>query len=265
MNKIGFLGAGNMASAMVDGLLAKHALASDLTCYSATGASAARLAGRTGIAQVSSSTALFTNADMVVVAFKPQHLDQAGTEFEILSDGKLLVSVLSGKRMERLQKAFPRARNIVRTMPNTPARIGAGITAWCSLHPLSSGDRAGLETLLGALGQFIEVEEKSMDAVTAVSASGAGFVFEFAGALCAAAIAAGLDPATAKALAVETLLGSSRLLAHTQESPEALRNQVTSPNGTTLAGLRRMEAGDFRGLIRETVLAAKARAEELSR
>jgi pyrroline-5-carboxylate reductase len=266
MIKIGFLGAGNMASAMVDGLLARQILpAADMTCFSASGTSAARLAGRTGIAQAGSPAELFAQADLLVVAFKPQHLDATGAAFKALSKDKLIVSVLSGKRLARLQQGFPQARNIVRTMPNTPARIGAGITAWCSLHPLTPADHTALESLLGALGQFIEVGEESMDAVTAVSASGAGFVFEFAGALCAAAVAAGLEPAIAKTLTVETLLGSARLLARTQEPPETLRNQVTSPNGTTLAGLQRMEARDFRGLMRETVLAAMARAGELSR
>lgn len=266
MSKIAFLGAGNMAGAMVDGLLAKQVVPpGDIACYSASGTSAQALAARTRIRQAANLNELTEDADLLVVAFKPQHLAAADPRLAELTRGKLVVSVLSGKRLGRLARSFPHARNVVRTMPNTPGRIGAGITAWCAHHPLADGDRAIVESLLSALGRFIEVDESMMDAVTAVSASGAGFVFEFAGALREAAVAAGLPPATATTLAIETLLGSARLLARTGEEPETLRNQVTSPNGTTLAGLRRLEAGNFRGLIRETVLAAQARAGELSR
>ena len=182
-----------------------------------------------------------------------------------LTAGKLVLSVLAGKKIASLARVFPRARNLVRTMPNTPGQIGAGITGWCVRDPLTAADRATVETLLGALGQSVEVAEPQMDAVTGVSGSGPAYVFEFAAALRDAGVAAGLEPATAQKLAVETLLGAARLLARKNIEPETLRNQVTSPNGTTFAGLQRMAARDFRGLIRETVLAATARSEELSR
>jgi pyrroline-5-carboxylate reductase len=161
-------------------------------------------------------------------------------------------------------KTFPRARNLVRTMPNTPSQIGAGITGWCVRDPLAPADQTTVDTILGALGKAVEVVETQMDALTAVSGSGPAYVFEFAAALRDAGIAAGLNTETAQKLSVETLLGAARLLARMNIEPETLRNQVTSPNGTTFAGLQRMAAGDFRGLIRETVLAAKARSEELS-
>jgi len=182
-----------------------------------------------------------------------------------LTAGKLVISVLAGKKIASLARIFPHARNLVRTMPNTPGQIGAGITGWCVRDPLTSADCATVETILGALGQSVEVDEPQMDALTGVSGSGPAYVFEFAAALRDAGVAAGLAPATARKLAVETLLGAARLLARKNIEPETLRNQVTSPNGTTFAGLQRMAAGDFRGLIRETVLAAKARSEELSK
>jgi pyrroline-5-carboxylate reductase len=139
------------------------------------------------------------------------------------------------------------------------------MTTWCSRAPLSPADRATVETLLSALGQALEIEETLMDAAAAVSASGPAFLFEFAAALRDGGVAAGLPAATAKALAVETVLGAARLLARSGTDPEELRRQVTSPKGMTLAGLTRMEARDFRGILRETVLAAKARSEEMSR
>jgi pyrroline-5-carboxylate reductase len=266
MPKIAFLGAGNMASAFVEGLLGNEAATTaDLICYGGADSTAANLASRTGIAAAHSLEDLTADFDTLVVAFKPQHLAEADPRFASWTAGKLVVSILAGKRLSSLTKAFPRARNLVRTMPNTPGQIGAGITAWCSRDPLSDEDRTALTTLLDALGQSVEVPEHDLDAVTGLSGSGPAYVFEFAAALRDAGIAAGLTRPTAEKLAVETLLGSARLLARKSIEPETLRDQVTSPNGTTFAGLQRLKAGDFRALIRETVLAATARSKELSK
>lgn len=266
MAKISFLGAGNMASAFVDGLLGqKAATPSDLACYGGADATASSLAARTGIRQAQNLDELLAGADTLVVAFKPQHLGEADPRLAELTAGKLVLSILAGKKLASLTKAFPKARNVVRTMPNTPGQIGAGITAWCSRDPLSPDDLRIVETVLGSLGQFVAVPESQMDAITAVSGSGPAYVFEFAAALRDGAVAAGLAPDVSHQLAVETLLGAARLLARKNVEPEILRNQVTSPNGTTFAGLQRMAARDFRGLIKETVLAAKQRSEELSK
>ena len=266
MPKIAFLGAGNMASAFVDGLLGNQAASAvDLICYGGADDTAAKLSSRTGIAAAPSLEALVADFDTLVVAFKPQHLSEADSRFAQWTKGKLVVSILAGKRLSSLVKVFPHARNVVRTMPNTPGQIGAGITAWSSRDPLSEQDRATLKTLLDALGQSVEVPETDLDAVTGLSGSGPAYVFEFAAALRDAGLAAGLTREAAQKLAVETLLGSARLLARKNIEPEILRDQVTSPNGTTFAGLQRMRAGDFRGLIRDTVLAATARSKELSK
>ncbi len=265
MSKIALLGAGNMAAALADGLLAKNPAArADLVCYSGSGQTAAALAARTGITHARSLDELLAASDTLVVAFKPQHLAAADPRLAALTAGKLVLSILAGKKIASLAKIFPRARNLVRTMPNTPGQIGAGITGWCVRDPLTPADRATVEMILGALGQAVEVGEPQMDAVTGVSGSGPAYVFEFAAALRDAGVAAGLAPDVAQKFSVETLLGAARLLARKNIEPETLRNQVTSPNGTTFAGLQRMAARDFRGLIRETVLAAKARSEELS-
>jgi len=263
---IGFLGAGNMASAMVEGLLAKKAAEpAELSCFTPSGRSAGTLAGRTGIRQATSLADLVASADILVVAFKPQHLAGAAPELAAGTVDKLVISVLAGKTLARLGQAFPGARNLVRCMPNTPGRIGAGVTGWCSSRPLEKADRAAVDALLGALGRSLEIPESAMNALTAVSGSGPAYVFEFAGALREAGIAAGLDSSTASTLALETLLGASRLLAQGGASPEQLRDAVTSPNGATFAGLQKLAAGNFRGLIKDTVLAARARAEELAR
>jgi pyrroline-5-carboxylate reductase len=266
MPKIAFLGSGNMAGAIVDGLLAKQsATPGDLICLGGNDDTAAKLSARTGIAVAGSLEALLAAADTLLLAFKPQHLGSADPRLAELTAGKLVVSILAGKKLASLVRAFPRARNVVRTMPNTPGQIGAGITAWCARDPLAAADAATVQMLLDALGNSVEVPENDLDAVTGVSGSGPAYVFEFAAALRDAAMAAGLAQPIAEKLAVETLLGSARLLARKNIDPEILRDQVTSPNGTTFAGLQRMKARDFRGLIRETVLAATERSRELSR
>jgi len=265
MDSIAFLGAGNMAAAVVEGLIAKGAYPPErIACMGGTGATASALSVRTGIRLARNLEELLEGADTLVVAFKPQHLAAADPRLGTLAAGRLVISVLAGKRMASLSRAFPQARNVVRSMPNTPGQIGAGMTGWCSRDPLSPPDRAILGQVFDALGRSVELPESQLDAFTAVSGSGPAYVFEFAAALRDAAAAVGFDPSSARTLAVETLLGASQLLARRDVDPEVLRNQVTSPNGVTAAGLRRMAERDFRGMVRDCVLAAKARAEELS-
>lgn len=265
MSKIAFIGAGNMASAIVTGLLAQNVCTpADIACLGGSGVSAQKLAERSGIRLATTPEDLLARADIVVVAFKPQHLASLDPRLSALTTGKLVVSVLAAKTLARLSTAFPQARNIVRTMPNTPSAIGAGMTGWCSLNPLSSADRDTVLTLLRAIGKEVEIPENQIEALMGVSGCGPAFVFEFTAALREAGVAAGLERDTAQMLAVQTLLGSARLMAETGTEPETLRNQVTSPNGTTFAGLKRLEAHNFRAIIAETVQAAKARAEELA-
>lgn len=263
---LAFLGAGRMASAMVDGLLARGTYAkANLACLSGSGQTAQTLAQRTGIRAATSLEDLLSPADTLVVAFKPQHLADADPRLKELTAGKLVISVLAAKTLDRLQKTFPHARNIVRTMPNTPSAIGAGMTGWCAAQPLTAQDRSAVLRLLGAIGREVELPESQIDALMAISGCGPAYIFEFAGALREAGTAAGLDRATAQMLALETILGAAKLMATSGTEPETLRNQVTSPNGTTFAALKRFEARDFRGMVTEAVLAAKARSEELSR
>ena len=265
MEGIAFLGAGNMAAAMVDGLLARGALRPGaMACLGGSGATAAALAARTGIRLAGSLGDLLEDAGTLVVAFKPQHLAGADPRLALLTEGRLVISVLAGKPLSSLSQVFPKARNLVRSMPNTPGQIGAGLTGWCARAPLPPADRAALDQLLGALGRSLELPEAEIDAFTAISGSGPAYVFEFAAALRDAAAAVGFDPATSRMLAVETLLGAAKLLAQREADPEVLRNQVTSPNGVTAAGLRRLGERDLRGAVRECVLAARARAAELS-
>lgn len=263
--KIAFLGGGRMASAIIDGLLATGAAKpADISLLGAGGASTPALAARTGARLASDLPDALREADLVVVAFKPQHLAGADPRLAELTRGKLVLSVLAAKTLARLGKTFPHARNLVRTMPNTPAAIGAGVTGWAALKELSAADRATIVSLLKAMGREIELPEDQIDALMAVSGCGPAFVFEFTAALREAGVACGLSRDTADLLARETVVGAAKLMAHTGTEPEELRNQVTSPKGTTYEGLQIMAKRDFRGLMRDTALASKARSAELS-
>jgi pyrroline-5-carboxylate reductase len=266
MARLAFLGAGKLASAIVRGLLARNVFPpGDVACCSKHGVTAAQLAAATGIAHEPDLVRLLAPADIVVVAFKPQSLAGADPRLAELTAGKLVISVLAGKKLARLAQVFPRARNLVRALPNTPAAIGAAMTTYAPLSPLSEADQRIVTTLLEALGRQLLVDEKHLDALTALGGSGPAFLFEFVAGLRDAGIAAGLAPEVAAQVATETVLGSARLLAQTGAQPEALRDQVTSPNGTTFAGLQVLAARQFRDTLRQTILAATARAAELSR
>lgn len=265
MSKIAFLGAGRMASAMVGGILGKGVSPANLACTSGPDDTARLLAAKTGIKHQDDLAKLLGEADAIVLACKPQQLATLDPRLAELTAGKLVLSILAGKRLGTLAKVFPKARNLVRAMPNTPGQIGAGVTGWCSLQPLTAADQKIVDLILGALGKMVGLREDQIDAVTGLSGSGPAYVFEFAAALREGGIAVGLDRETAKLLAYETILGAAKLLEQSTVEAEELRNQVTSPNGTTYAGLMRMEAHKFRAIIAETVLAATKRSEELSK
>lgn len=265
-SKLAFLGAGNLASAIIRGLLARGVAApADIACTSKHGDTARKLAAETGIAHETDLARLLAGADTVVVAFKPQSLASANPQLAELTRGKLVISVLAGKKLATLARTFPHARNVVRTMPNTPAAIGAAFTAYCSLAPLADADRAQVTQLLEALGQCVALDESHFDAITAVGGSGPAFLFEFVAGLRDAGLAAGLPADVAYRAALETTLGAARLLARGDATPETLRDKVTSPNGTTYAGLQVLAAKNFRDTLKETIAAATRRAGELSR
>src|SRR4051812_23940507 len=266
MPRIAFLGAGNLASAIIRGLIERQVCSpADIACTSKGGETARKLAADTGITFESDLAQLLGPADTVVVAFKPQSLASADPRLAELTRGKLVLSVLAGKKLATLARTFPHARNLVRTMPNTPAAIGAGFTAYCSLAPLSAADASLVNRLLEALGQSRALDESHFDAITALGGSGPAFLFEFVAGLRDAGAAAGLPGDIAYSAALETTLGAARLLARGDATPEALRDKVTSPNGTTFAGLQVLAQRQFRDTLKETILAASRRAEELSK
>ncbi len=263
--RIVFLGAGRMASAIIRGLLEKeHYTPEEIACTCGSDPTGPALAEQTGIHYFPDIKPALHEADAVVLACKPQQFSGIDTELAEAARGKLILSILAGTPLSRLSEKFGNVRNIVRTMPNTPGQIGAGVTAFAPLRPLTEKDNDIVENTLSSLGNYHEVDEADLDAVTALSGSGPAYVFEFAAALREAGVNCGLDKELAESLAIDTLLGAAMLLAESEESPEDLRNAVTSPGGTTAAALKVFSDADFRGLVDKALAAAKARSLELA-
>jgi len=264
--RIVFIGAGRMASAIVRGLLEEqHYTPDEIACTCGDDPSGEELAEQTGIQYFADITRAVRKTETIVLACKPQQFSAIDHTLADAAHGKLILSILAGTTLSRLSDKFQNARNVVRTMPNTPGQIGAGVTAFSPQKPLSAKDQAIVENTLSSLGNFHEVEEADLDAVTALSGSGPAYVFEFAAALREAGIHCGLDQALSTSLAIDTLLGAAMLLAESEDSPEALRDAVTSPGGTTAAALKVFADNNFRGLVDNALAAAKARSLELAK
>ena len=263
--KIVFIGAGRMASAMVRGLLEKnYYMPNEIACTCGDDPTGPNLADSTGIKYLDDFTATLDEVEAVVLACKPQQFIFIESGLVNAAHGKLILSILAGTPLSKLKVKFSSARNIVRTMPNTPGQIGAGVTAFTPLKELTNNDEKIVTNTLSSLGNYHQVEESDLDAVTALSGSGPAYLFEFAAALREAGISAGLQKDLANSLTIDTLLGAAMLLAESKSTPEELRNAVTSAGGTTAAALEVMVKGNFQELIKQAVSAAKKRSLELA-
>jgi pyrroline-5-carboxylate reductase len=197
-----------------------------------------------------------------VVAVKPHDVEAACAALAAAGIGRVL-SIAAGVRIARLEDWLGAEAAVIRAMPNTPAVVGAGASAIAGGRRASAEDLAWAEGVLGAVGTVTRVSEGLLDAVTGLSGSGPAFVFLVAEALIDGGVLVGLPRPVARALAVQTLLGAARLLAEGESTPEELRAAVTSPGGTTAAGLRALEAGRVRADFMDAVVAATERSREL--
>ena len=260
------LGAGKMGSAMLDGWLARGLDPRKLIVLEPQPAKTIKALTRRGVALNPQSQSL--NATAIVIAVKPQSAPEAMRSLSEPFVGKstLAVSIMAGRTLGFLKQALPLGAAIVRAMPNTPAAIGRGITVACPNSKVSSRQRKLAANLLAAIGTVEWVSDEGlMDAVTAVSGSGPAYVFLLAEALAQAGIASGLPAALAQKLARETVAGSGELLHRSPLAAAALRENVTSPGGTTAAALAVLMGKDgLARLMREAVIAATARSRELA-
>lgn len=262
--KITFLGGGNMANALIGGLVKTGFAAADIAVIELGAQGRAKLRLVYGVRCYETPTAASLDCDAVLLSVKPQQMREACVPLLKHLKQQLVISIAAGLRLADVSRWLGGYGKIVRAMPNTPALIGAGITGLCAMPAVSMAERLGAERILQAVGSTLWLaDEAHMDAVTAISGSGPAYVFLFIEALQQAATELGLTPSQGRQLSIEMVLGAARLAAQSDEPASVLRERVTSKGGTTEAALRTMaERGVKEGFI-AGVLAANLRGREL--
>lgn len=262
--RVSLLGGGNMAAALVGGMLGRGFSAAAIQVVELLPEVRERLTVKFGVrcAVVADDSVLA--CDVLVLSVKPQQLREALEQLVGRLQQQLVVSIAAGVRLADISRWLGGCHRIVRAMPNTPALVGAGITGLCADPSVTQEERDIAESVLAAVGQTVWLNDESqMDAVTAVSGSGPAYVFYFIEALQAAGEALGFPPEAARRLAVETFAGASKLAAQSNESLALLRARVTSKGGTTEAALRSLDADQVAAAISRAVAAACARGKAL--
>ena len=258
-----FLGGGNMANALVGGLLAKGHDPRKLSVIEIAPAARDKIASR-GVRVTTAPDATTAKADVLVLAVKPQDARAALASIATSVDGKLVISIAAGVRLDALSRWLGGHRRLVRCMPNTPALVGAGITALYALPEVDAAGRKQAETILSAVGEVVWVnEERLLDVVTAVSGSGPAYVFWLIEQLAAFAEREGIRAPDALRLAKQCVLGSAQLAQASTDSPAQLRKNVTSKGGTTEAALRVFEDEKLAERFAKALAAATRRGGEL--
>ncbi|HXJ10037.1 MAG TPA: pyrroline-5-carboxylate reductase [Burkholderiales bacterium] len=264
--KIAFLGGGNMASALIGGLIAKGEDATRISVVELSPAARDKLAARYPVRVTTAPDVAMKGADVVVLAVKPQDMKRALASLGSEVRGALVISVAAGITLETLSRWLGGHRKIVRCMPNTPGLIGAGISGLFASPDVSSSEKQKAEGILRAVGEVVWLaEERLIDPVTAVSASGPAYVFWFIEQLAASAVKLGIPEDDALKLAKQTVLGAAQLALQSNESPATLRKNVTSKGGTTEAALNVFEQEKLAERFFRAVEAASRRGAELGK
>ncbi len=263
VEKIGFVGGGNMAEALIKGLLAAAFPAERLLVSEPAAARRTYLAERYGLSVVEDNADVVRRCDLVVLAVKPQLAPEVLVRIaSVFDESKLLVSILAGVSTRTVEEHFDGHPRVVRAMPNTPALVGQGATAVCAGR-FSGADLLTVRHLFETVGSVQVVDESLMDAVTGLSGSGPAYVFTVIEALADGGVREGLPRETAAALAVQTVLGAAALVQQSAEHTAVLRDRVCSPGGTTIAGVKALEQGGVRVALMNAVEAATKRSREL--
>lgn len=266
--RIAFVGGGNMARSLIGGLIRQGQPAAAIHVAEPNAELRDALAHDFGVVTHLNNAAAASLGEVWVLAVKPQVMGQVLSELAAVAAERapLVVSIAAGVTHARIAGALGARARVVRTMPNTPAMIGAGITGLYAADDVSAEERATVEQLLAAAGATVWIDDEAqMDAVTAVSGSGPAYFFLMIEALTAAGARQGLPPGTAAKLALHTALGAARMAIEAGEPPEVLRQRVTSPGGTTAAALKAFADGDFNALVDRAVTAATERGRELAK
>jgi pyrroline-5-carboxylate reductase len=264
---IAFIGGGNMARSLIGGLIADGHAAQRIAVSDPSAEQRALLGERFGVPTLASNLDALEQADVLVIAVKPQAVAAVSHEIAdaIRGSGKLVISIAAGIRTAALATWLGEGTALVRAMPNTPALVQSGATVLYATPWTAAAQRETAESVLRAVGSTLWIDdEELMDAVTALSGSGPAYFFLVMEAMEAAARQLGLPPGTARLLTVQTAFGAAKMALESADSPGELRTQVTSPGGTTERALQVLNQGDLAGLFERALAAARARSAELS-
>jgi pyrroline-5-carboxylate reductase len=264
---IGFIGAGNMAEAMIGGLVrGNHVKADRIAASDPRKERLDELRTTFGIDVTQHNREVVQRCNLIVLSVKPQTMDKVLREIgDQMKSGTLVVSIAAGVDTATIEEGVPDGVRVVRAMPNTPAMVGAGATAISPGKHASEADMATAKALFDAVGITVELDESQLDAVTGLSGSGPAYIFLILEALADAGVKVGLSRRNAQRLAAQTVMGSAKMLLETDQHPGALKDMVTSPGGTAIAGLHTLEEGGLRTTLINAVETATKRARELGR
>ncbi|MEM7129950.1 MAG: pyrroline-5-carboxylate reductase [Chloroflexota bacterium] len=266
-SKIVFVGSGNMGEAMIKGILAhKLAAPGQITACDILESRLDYMASTYDIRTSTDSVSAIEDASIVVLSIKPQVLSGVGSSLHRKAPPDALVlSIIAGASLETLSHGMGHSR-VVRSMPNTPAQVNMGVTCWIASPDVTDGQKEQTRAMLGALGDEIEVQKEDfLDMQTGLGGSGPGFVFLIIEAMIDAGVQMGFSRDQAQTIALQTIAGSVELVKATGEHPAALRNKVTSPGGTTAAGIYALEKGGLRTVLTDAIFAAYRRSQELGK
>lgn len=267
MYKVGFIGAGNMAEALIKGLIGSKVLGkSDITASDVTDRRTGHISKKYGVSISRDNKAVAKESEIIILSVKPGHIKQVLKEIsKSVTAGKIIVSIAAGITTTIMTKALGKSGKIVRVMPNTPALVLEGALAVYFGSKLNLKDKDRVLEILSAIGKtFVIEKEDLMNGITALSGSGPAFVALFIEALSDGGVKTGLPRTTALDLAVQTVLGTAKLISEEKIHPAALKDMVSSPAGTTIEGLTELEVNGFRGNVISAIEAAEHRSRELT-
>lgn len=262
--KITFIGAGKMATAIASGLVKNGMKKENIFAFDVSEEAAERFEEATKVKCVKDLKAALKKSDIVLLAVKPQYAKEALAGIQNLIKEKLLLSICAGLSIDSLQE-FSCCKRIVRVMPNTPALVGEGMSGYAFSADILAEDRKTAENILSAIGISREFPEKLLDAVTGLSGSGPAYVIEFIMALTDGGVYAGLPRDAAYQMALQTVSGTAAMLKNTKDHPAVLRDAVISPGGTTARGVAALDSHAFRKTVMDAVIAATERSAELNK